>query len=642
MIVSYEEKVKERFLKNYFFLRENTPGLLKKAEAEGHGDWRVIVGADGSLNAVFGGQLLYPFNPRKLARQQVEDLMRNPKRIVIPSFPMSSEGKLIHSKYYSRISRLHRSLKISSFIYDGKNIPVMIVFGMGFGYHVIELIRRFNIQHMIVIEPVSALFRLSLYAVDWEEIFNYFKREGRSFNVIIGDEEEQLKEEINRKFSFISPAFTSYIFIFEHFSAPIFNRIKEWIVTEFVETPLLWGFFDDEIWSLKHTIGNLRNGVPIFYGDRPVESDVPVFVVGSGPSLDLTLETIKRFSNRAVVVSCGTALGALYRAGIKPDVHVEIERTEIVFKTLSELDRSFLKDIPIVGMNTLYPKVFKLGKRGYMFLKPNDTGSALLPPDIPRLFNSNPTVTAGAISLMASAGFRRFYLFGVDLGSRTESEHHSRLSGYYSEKSILKSFSPNYDRILPGNFGGTVLSNLLFYYTKIAVEINIRRFNLEVYNTSDGAKIEGAHPLPAEEITLPDRSGKSDAIRGFFTNFKSTYRKDVSIDRICSELEEDFDLYLREFLPRLSAPSEDTGDIIQLFSDMHFYLLALGMRRKKSGEPVLKNLIGSSLYQLQKLIISSAFAITSPEERHNYLREAYRALGDFLKEARAELSRAAG
>jgi len=189
-----------------------------------------------------------------------------------------------------------------------------------------------------------------------------------------------------------------------------------------------------------------------------VETDIPVFIIGSGPSLDYAVEVIRRCAGKAILVSCGTALGALYRAGIKPDIHVEIERTDVVFRTLSELDRKFLKEIPIVGMNTLYPEVFKLGKRGYMFLKPNDTGSALFPSHLPRLFNSNPTVTAGAISLMAHAGFRRFYLFGVDLGSKEEEKHHSKLSAYYREGSILRSLTPKFDRTLEGNFGGMVFS----------------------------------------------------------------------------------------------------------------------------------------------------------------------------------------
>ncbi len=637
MVLDYEEKVKERFLKNYLFIRENAPTMFKKIQEEGGADWRIVVGGNGSLNAVFNGEMLYPYDPREVALKQIEELMEDPKRIVVLPPLIPSESKLIHFKYYSRLSRLREGFSLGNFVYDRRNIPVMVVLGMGFGYHVVELIRRFNIQHMIVVEPNPDLFKLSLYALNWEEIFSYFKREGRSFNVVVGDDERRIKDEINNKFALISPAFTSYVFIFEHFSSPLFEKVKDWITREFCENPLLWGFFDDELWSLKHTVSNIRNSVPLFYGHRNVETDVPVFIIGSGPSLDSSIETLRKLSNRAILVSCGTALGALYRAGIKPDIHVEIERTDIVFKTLSELDRRFLKEIPLVGMNTLYPEVFKLSRKGYMFLKPNDAGSALFPSHLPRLFNSNPTVTAGAVSLMAHAGFRKLYLFGVDLGSKEEGKHHSKFSAYYREGSVLKSFTPKFDRTLEGNFGGTVLSNLVFYFTKIAIENSIRGFNLEVYNTSDGVRIEGAKPLPAGDIVLTGGENKDRVLRRFFTNFKDTYRRELNLEKVSSEFREDFDLYLREFLPKLAYPSPHIGDIIQLFSDMHFYLLALGLRRKMTRDYGLKSLLGPPLYQFQRLILGFAFTMTGEKERLEYLREAYELLGNFLREARSEL-----
>ncbi|MDQ7082432.1 MAG: hypothetical protein Q9N34_05340 [Aquificota bacterium] len=45
---------------------------------------------------------------------------------------------------------------------------------MGAGYHVIELIRRFKIQHMVVIEHSPELMNLSLYAINWKEVIDYF------------------------------------------------------------------------------------------------------------------------------------------------------------------------------------------------------------------------------------------------------------------------------------------------------------------------------------------------------------------------------------------------------------------------------------------------------------------------------------
>jgi len=70
--------------------------------------------------------------------------------------------------------------------------------------------------------------------------------------------------------------------------------------------------------------------------------------------------------------------------------------------------------------------------------------------------------------------------------------------------------------------------------------------------------------------------------------------------------------------------------------------LALGLRRGVREEYVLRNLIGPSLYQFQKLILNSVFTTHSESERGNYLEKAYEVLIRFLKEARSQLEQTLG
>jgi len=70
-------------------------------------------------------------------------------------------------------------------------------------------------------------------------------------------------------------------------------------------------------------------------------------------------------------------LSALYRKGIVPDIHVEIERTKLTYDYLLEIDRAYLKNITVVGYNNLYPGVLGLGKKNLMVLKANDAGPRL-------------------------------------------------------------------------------------------------------------------------------------------------------------------------------------------------------------------------------------------------------------------------
>ena len=102
------------------------------------------------------------------------------------------------------------------------------------------------------------------------------------------------------------------------------------------------GFFEDEILMMRNTYYNLR-GTAFRLVDRKRhrERSTPVFVVGSGPSLDRDIAAIKKWRDRAIVFSCGTAIGILLKNGIRPDLHVENENTFPLVKNLREFKRRY-------------------------------------------------------------------------------------------------------------------------------------------------------------------------------------------------------------------------------------------------------------------------------------------------------------
>ncbi|MFE8731000.1 6-hydroxymethylpterin diphosphokinase MptE-like protein, partial [Aeromonas hydrophila] len=77
-----------------------------------------------------------------------------------------------------------------------------------------------------------------------------------------------------------------------------------------------------------------------------------VFVVGNGPSLDQTIGFIAEHKNKAIIIACGTAVSALYKAGIKPDTYVAVERTKSSADFLHILNAGdFLKDCAFLSVD---------------------------------------------------------------------------------------------------------------------------------------------------------------------------------------------------------------------------------------------------------------------------------------------------
>ncbi len=635
-----ENRMRLRFLENYEFIMEKIPTLRKKLQKEGNLDWRVVVEDDGSINAFIGSKKLYPYDAKRFCEEQTKVFSKNPKRLIVPmpKLEINKEGIFSSSIYMKYLEALMNKMRfgdeeiIKSLKYDSKNIPLLLVFGVGLGYHLHYLINEFNIQHMIVIELNPDIFRMSLSVVDWQRIYDYFSTKARTFTLIVSDDFSEVKKTLINKLMYINPGFHVFTFIFEHFTHKLYDEIFDWLVKEITKQPLTWGFFDDEVWSVEHTLANVKNNIPLLTRIMELKGrDVPVFVVGAGPSLDKSIEAIERNKEKALIISCGSGLTALYKKGIVPDIHVEIERLKLTYDYLVEMDRKFLKGITFIGFNNLYPKVFKLGKKNLMVLKANDTASFLFPKDIPHIYNSNPTVTALGVALAAYLGLKDVYLFGVDLGVYDEGYHHSKFSAYFSEKSILKKIPGTpleYDIKVESYNGGHAFTNIYLYNTKVSIELNIEAFGLNAFSVDGIAKIKGADYLSSENLSLERVLDKQDVMRRIYASFSTSYLKSFKTDRMVHKLKTEFELYTNIAHQVIRRAGYSREDLLKVLSEL--YLIPLDMIANGRTGMYLIELIRGSLSTITKYMIGGVFSEEKPQE---FVAFSYQLLDNFFKEA---------
>ncbi len=314
-----------------------------------------------------------------------------------------------------------------------------------------------------------------------------------------------------------------------------------------------------------------------------------------------------------------------------PDFHVEIERTKYTYDTLIELDRNYLKQTRLIANNPLWTDCFKLFKRGYMFLKLNDTGALLLEPTgSPIIWHTGPNVTAAGVALAREFGFEEVYLFGVDLGSKSVESHHSKLTNYYNPKSFLSKSSIDFDLTVPGNFGGEVKTHLWFLNTKYGIEQTIKKKGIKVYNTSDGAKIEGAIPLPIEFFRLENSANKEEAIASIEENFDTRYVNMVNVPEILKRLQTNFETlseYIRDY-PKTYDFSR-LHDSVYSFQDLVRKLVSF-------KNPLLYNLLYHNTHRWSQIALGHALSLEG-EERKEFLREFYGLYHNFLKYAVREI-----
>lgn len=288
---------------------------------------------------------------------------------------------------------------------------------------------------------------------------------------------------------------------------------------------------------IRNYVGNVTGPDSLVYADKPrVAKRTPVIVCGSGPSIDDGADFVRRYRDSAVVISCGTGLGALLGHGIYPDFHVEIENTPGPVEIIQSLAGKYdLSKISLIASNTVRPELAACFGKRILFFRDSVCSSKLFGQRFGEIYYAAPTVANTAARIALGMGFRDLYLIGVDLGSRDAGMHHGRHSVYVADKEFLDTHpdhlnATKYGISAPGNFGGTVHTNHSFLYASVSFSGLIARYkDAVVRNLSDGIRIPGAIPcLPASAVLEGDISRKSRDLERLRGEFDRAERREMA------------------------------------------------------------------------------------------------------------------
>jgi len=465
-------------------------------------------------------------------------------------------------------------------------MPIAIVFGSGYGWHLERLVDDWEMRHLILVDSDLTRLNMSMYFVDYVSLHQRFAAKGFHFSIAHDDDPKKLAEHLRAMFYNLWPPYfmQGLGLFFNDYDSDKVRTLWDKMRTDLWTLYRGWGFLDDEILGLKHAMENAIDGHPLFTRKPNLPADAEVFIVGSGPSLDALLPTLRANADKAVIISCGTAITALARAGIKPDLHVEIERTYMTYVVLQEPQtREFVKDVPIVALTIMHPAVFTATSKPLMFCKEVDLGTALF--DINqrcKWFRSGPTCTNGGVALALEMGFRKIHLFGIDFGFKDENQHHAKSSVYFddkpSEDAVLEKIVQDTHSVhkkhkkTPGNFTEEVLSTEIFMHSRDAMAMTIDEYpGAEVFNLNDGALIRSAKPLRAEDLVISAAAAsKAATVQAMLSSFTEDY--DVNPFANMGQLMEQLQAVRIDLRRILSGDIHSKMDIADKLYDMHHYL----------------------------------------------------------------------
>lgn len=459
----------------------------------------------------------------------------------------------IHYKYIEKLQDVFQSFKVEKHRLPDK-IESLIVFGVGLGKHIELLLEQRHIKSLYILEPNLDFFYASLFVTDWSQLLTNAELAGGRIYFNIGGDGSEYFNDLMGQFYLVGAFEIANTYLLPSYYTPQLAKSINNLRKQLKVVLAIGEHYDHARFGIAHTYLSLISNSRYLKNEDLVPAlkksiaDIPVFIVGNGPSLDTLTDYIKQYRDGVIVVSCGTALGSLYKIGIQPDFHAEVEQNRAPYDWITQIkDTDYLKGIKLLSVNGIHPDTVSLFSNAYLVFKEGESSTHIFKEGLEKtgsafssLSFAYPTVSNLVLNYVVKMGFKSIYLMGVDLGFHDVNKHHSALSAYYNDGKEVYDYKFYHGSGFPvkGNFRSIVYTKPEFDVSRQLLErvIKSAESKIEVYNCSDGAYIDGTRPLEPQYIllNLESREAVSKRLNFYLENayYPSVFVEDT--DKILS------------------------------------------------------------------------------------------------------------
>ena len=500
---SEHRPVHDFFQANLAAFKKSAPHLYSRLSTIQRPNTELIADQENGIDIGFRGQKLYGRDAVDYANAQLERFFRAPVREYINE-PDPTKLRGMTGDFCQALTRRMADRKIE---YDpNQTFPdshFLLILGIGLGLHIPTLIERIGARVVILVEPHIEFLYQSLYVTDWAAIFDEAAERGVRFSFIVEKSVTTIGARASQALRSGNPALLDGVTFYTDYRSAILDQARDRIKRDLFLSLSGLGYFDDEIIMCRNAVGNLGSGSTHILGDYLLDRDVPLFIVGSGPSVEGDLDFIAEHADKVALISIGTGLRTLLERGIRPDFHVELENGLWTRDILAVTGAEFgLDGITLLASTTVHPEASKLFDRVVFFFRERVTPTEIFAGSFKVLQPAGPTVANSALIAAIHLGFREIYLFGVDMGTKVEGKFHAK-SSVYGVGLMEDRAKPT--QTFPANFGGTATGSHIFDWSRKVLENTLAYYRtVDVYNCSDGVLIEGALPKVSRAISLPE------------------------------------------------------------------------------------------------------------------------------------------
>jgi len=419
------------------------------------------------------------FNEIKINSFELEKTKNN---LITAKYFNENKNIFIHSKY----NPLKEAETFSKKIFDIK-INNYVIYGLGFGYHIHELLKAIGKSKIFIIECNEELLFLSLKYIDLQSILL-----DNRVKLIFKNDIKKMATQITS------------ILKLRNLKIEYYESLLKTIPVEFEKIKYLLSDYKTNINSMvdneKILIENFENNILKF--NKNIDSlfgkyfEKPIFIISAGPSLNKNVSELKNINNKGIILSVGKALKTLEKHNITPNFFIITDAKNSIYS--KQIKKTSFENIPSIGLSTCDKNYFNFyqGEKFIALQKGFELAEDYAIKNNHILIETGGSVATAALDIAIKLGGNPIIFVGQDLAF-TEGISHSKET--YSRKIINLE---NYRKIKDIHGEESYTSNLMYIYLKwIENRIKNENKNIDFIDaTEGGAKIEGTKIMTLKEV----------------------------------------------------------------------------------------------------------------------------------------------
>src|SRR5690554_947171 len=534
----------------------------------------------------------------------------------------NEEGELYFHSRYNPEREAEKVVK--NYGFSGRK--QIVVLGAGLGYYLNEFDSNTKFDAILIIEPFLSIFYAALYFNDLSSFLD-----NKNIYFIIG-KTDSLFELIQRK---LTISLEKELDFLEHSpSLKLFNSqykkvykdIKEAINYKKV------GMISDIAQTRKWRNNIILNLPHIF--ESPKADDffglfqgIPAICVSAGPSLDKNIELLKEVKEKALLICVGTALKALLKQNVEPDIVVSMDGNAANYRHFEGVSCS--PDTFLLAELANYYKINQtwMGKQVFFTMKRNFSGWVENLKGNYTSINTGGTVAHSMVDLAYRFGNDPIVLVGQDLAFKEDQTHASGTT-YEGRKKDSKGLIE-----VEGIDGGTVLTDKPFQamLTFFSDYISKRPDRLFIDATEGGALIKHTDVMKLKEVIAQycnKNKNICEILREKFNEVKPDFKQ------IKEELEDELVVTLDNLKEGIEVAKEQLSTILNVEEE-------LKTSKNLSEEELIKLEKSVSAYEnklkglkyipyfVERILIAEAMKLN--ESKSNYYLDKKQSLKERMK-----------